>query len=85
LFSDPITGNITTPFAVAYTQTTANRRISAKGNTVVSNSTAVNASSRIDIAQLNGGSSPDYRGYKTVAFGPTLLSDAQLLALSGTI
>jgi hypothetical protein len=85
LFSDPITGNITTPFAVAYTQTTANRRISAKGNAVVSNSTAVNASSRIDIGQLNGGSSPDYRGYKTVAFGPTLLSDAQLLALSGTL
>jgi hypothetical protein len=85
LFSDPITGNITTPFAVAFTQTTANRRISAKGNTVVSNSTAVNASSRIDIAQFNGGSSPDYRGYKTVAFGPTLLSDAQLVTLSGAV
>jgi hypothetical protein len=75
-------GNVTTPFSVAFTQTTLNRRLSAKGSSVATSALAVNPETRIDIGQRNGGSSPDYRGYKTVAFGPTLLSDAQLVALS---
>ena len=48
-------------------------------------STFANLAARIDIGERNGGSSPDYRGYKTVAFGPTRLSDAQLIALSGAV
>ena len=78
-------GNLTSPFSVAFTQTTLNRRLSAKGSSVATSVLAVNPATRIDIGQRNGGSSPDYRGYKTVAFGPTLLSDAQLLALSGAV
>jgi hypothetical protein len=85
LFRTMDSGNITTPFAVALTQDATGRGLSARGSDVTKQSTFTNPAARIDIGERNGGSNPDYRGYKTVAFGPTRLSDAQLIALSGTI
>jgi hypothetical protein len=78
-------GNITTPFSVASTQDPTGRAVSARGSAATKETTYNILDTRIDIGERNGGTNPDYRGYKTVAFGPTRLSDAQLIALSGTI
>jgi hypothetical protein len=71
--------------SVAFTQTTLSRRLSANGGSIASATTSTNPVTRIDIGERGGGFAPDYRGYKTVAFGPTLLSDAQLVSLSGAL
>jgi hypothetical protein len=75
-------GNITTPFAVALTQNATGRAGSARGGTVVTQSTFASPATNVHIG-YRASAIPDYRGYKTVAFGPTRLSDAQLVALSG--
>jgi hypothetical protein len=78
-------GDAGTAYSAVLTQSTSGRTLSARGSTVVTDPSFSAPTNRIDIGERNGGSSPDYRGYKTVAFGPTRLSDAQLLALSGAL
>jgi hypothetical protein len=85
LFANLPSGNIATPFSIALTQDATGRANRANGGVLQTQSTFANLVNRIDLGERNGGSSPDYRGYKTVAFGPTRLSDAQLIALSGTL